>query len=72
MPSRSAGVRFALDLARELVLARDQERAVRLRVAAGARVREAEVADRAALARIERAARLERVDRLLVPSPTLR
>ena len=59
------GGQVDLDLARELVLAREQERAVRLGVAAGARVREPEVADGAALARIERAAGLERGDRQL-------
>ena len=54
-----------LDLGRELVLAGEQERAIRLGVTTGACVGEAEVADRATLARIERAAGLERVDRTL-------
>ena len=58
------GRQVELDLAGEVVLPGEQERAVRLGVAAGSRVREAEVAHRAALARIERATRFERVDRL--------
>ena len=65
MPSRSARRQVDLDLAREIVLTGEQERAIRLGVATGARVREAEVADGAALARIERAAGLERADRLV-------
>src|SRR5262245_3825854 len=58
-----AGRQILLDLGGELVLAGEQERAIRLGVAAGARVGQAEVADGAALARIERAARFERGDR---------
>ena len=65
-PIALGGGEVCLDLARELVLPGDQERSIRLRVATGARIREAEVVHGAALARIERAARLERADRLLV------
>ena len=65
-PVALQGREVCFDLDRELVLSRDQERPIGLGVATGACVREAEVVDRAALAGIERTARLERGDRLVV------
>ena len=60
------GGEVRLDLGRELVLPGEQERAVGLGVPPRACVGEAEVVDGAALARVERAAGLQRQDRLVV------